>query len=61
MALWRALGAVLSAFAGIRKGRAAARDVRLTWWQVGLAVLLALACLIGGLLLLVSWVTASPG
>ncbi|TDR80593.1 DUF2970 domain-containing protein [Paludibacterium purpuratum] len=58
MPMWRALGAVLSAFAGIRKGRAAAHDIRLHWWQVGLAVLLALAGLIGGLLLLVSWVTS---
>ncbi len=59
MALWRAIAAVLSAFVGIRKSRAAARDVQLAPWQIGLGIVILLACFITGLLLLVAWVTRS--
>lgn len=52
------ISAVLSAFLGIRKGRAARHDVKLQFWQIIVAALLLVACLIGGLLLLVSLVTA---
>ncbi|EEG10104.1 DUF2970 domain-containing protein [Pseudogulbenkiania ferrooxidans] len=51
------VSAVLSAFLGIRKGKAARQDVKLRFWQIAVAALLLLACFIGGLLLLVSLVT----
>lgn len=52
------VSAVLSAFLGIRKGQAARQDAKLHIWQIVVAALLLLACFIGGLLLLVSLITA---
>jgi hypothetical protein len=51
----RALLAVLSGFAGIRRRRAAERDLQLQPWQMLVGALLALGCLLGILLALALW------
>jgi len=54
----RGLMAVLSAFAGIRKGRAVERDQRIKPWQLALAVFVAVAGLLTMLLCLALWATS---
>ncbi|GGY15496.1 DUF2970 domain-containing protein [Paludibacterium paludis] len=53
--VWRAIGAVLSAFFGVRKSGAAARDVRLPVWQIAVGVIVLLGGFIAVLLFVVSW------
>jgi hypothetical protein len=57
MSWLRALGAVLSAFAGIRKGRAAQSDIHLRPWQIVAVGVLAAFALVGLLMALAIWVT----
>ncbi|MFC3627509.1 DUF2970 domain-containing protein [Vogesella amnigena] len=54
---WQALRAVLSAFVGIRQGRAARQDRKLTFADVVTAAIVLVAILIGLLLLLVQLIT----
>lgn len=42
----RTVGTVLSAFFGIRRGKAAAQDVKLPFWQILLIALMLLALFI---------------
>ena len=57
--LFSALGTILAAFFGVRRGRDAERDVRLSLAQVIVTALCVVAFLIAGLVLLVRYVAGS--
>ncbi|MDC7705349.1 DUF2970 domain-containing protein [Vogesella indigofera] len=54
----RALAAVLAAFFGVRRSRAANVDRQLRFADLIAAAIILVALFVGGLLLLVSWLTA---
>jgi|GEM_PF-4270119 len=56
MTIWRAVLAVLSAFAGIRRHRAAQGDEKLGWRQIVVTALLLAWCLAALLWGLVWWI-----
>ncbi|MDF0604134.1 DUF2970 domain-containing protein [Neisseriaceae bacterium TC5R-5] len=58
MTVWQGIIAILAAFFGVRKKVAARKDAKVSPIQLIITALFLAAVLIGGLLLLVSWVTA---